>query len=133
VRKEVSRNLGVVSVVETHRPADRVQLVVSARTDRIGAVFDEQPDDGEIAALSGKVNRERVVSLIPDVRVGAAIEQRFHNRFVGDAEMQRRPKPGVGRQRSALVDEVRMLVNDRDNARLVALAGRVEQRDQRCL
>ncbi len=87
VRKEVARDFGVVGVVETHGPSDRVQLVVGARTDRIGTVFDEQPDDGEIAALGGKVNGERVVSLIPDVRVGAAIEQHFHHRFVADAEM----------------------------------------------
>ena len=52
---------------------------------------------GEIAALGGKVNRERVVSLIPDVRIGAAIEQRLHHRFVADAEMQRRPQSRVGR------------------------------------
>ena len=93
MRKEVARDFGVVGVVETHGPADHVQLVVSARTDRIGAVFDEQLDDGEIAALGGKVNRERVVSLIADVRVGAAIEQRSS-------------RPLRGRRRSAAPSEV---------------------------
>ena len=38
MRKEVPRDLGVVGVVETHGPADHVQVVVSARTDRIGTV-----------------------------------------------------------------------------------------------
>ena len=75
MRKEVARDLGVVGIVETHGPADRVQLVAGAGTDRIGAVFDEQLDDGEIAALGGKVNGERVVSLIPDVRVSEPVEE----------------------------------------------------------
>ena len=95
MREEVPRDLGVVGVVETDGPADRVQFVVSARSDGIGAVFDEQLDDVEIAALGRKMHRVRGVPFITDIRVGAAIEQRFHNRFVADAEMQRRPKSRV--------------------------------------
>jgi hypothetical protein len=133
VRQEIPRDLGVVGVVETHGPADHVQFVVSARSDGVGAVFDEQRDDGEIAALGRKMHRVRVAPFITDIRIGAAIEQHSHNGFVADAEMQRRPTSRVAWERSALVDEVRVLVEDRGDPRRVALAGRVEQRGQRCL
>ena len=75
-----------VQVGAVARMLGRSSLRLSDET-KIGTVFDEQPHDGEIAALGGKVNGKRVVTLIPDVRVGAAIEQRFHHCFVADAEM----------------------------------------------
>ena len=118
---------GMGRVVETHRPAEHVQLVHCARADRIRTVFDEQLDDREVAALGGKMNRVRVVPLISDVRVGAAVEQRPHNRFVPHAEMQRRPQAGIAGQRPAFVDDARMFVEDcGDDGDASSAAGRGE-------
>ena len=83
---------------------------------------------GEVAALGGEVNRVRVVAVVPDVRIGAAIEQRLHHRFVAHAEMQRRSQAGVPGQRPAFVDDGRMLVEDRGNGGGVASGGGGEQR-----
>ncbi len=47
------------------------------------------------------MNREGVVALVADVRVGAALEQSSHDRFVSTAEMQRGAQTGIARQRAA--------------------------------
>ena len=76
-------------------------------------MFDEQLDDGEVAAFGGEVKWERVVSVVADVRIGAAFEQRPHDGFVSRAEMQRRAQAGIAGERAALVDDGRMFVEDR--------------------
>ena len=101
----------LVRVSEAGRPADDVEpVIVDLASGGLRAVVDEQLDDGQIAALCGKVQRERVVSLITDVRVGAAIEEQFDDRFVMHAEVQRGAESGVPLQRTALVDDVGLRV-----------------------
>jgi hypothetical protein len=62
-----------------------------AGADWIRAVLDEQRDDGEIAALGGEMDRIRVVAVVADVRIGAALEEQAHDCFVAHAEVERRP------------------------------------------
>ncbi len=50
-------------------------MVVYFAGDRLRAMFDQQANDLEVAALGGEMQRERVVALVADVRVGAAIEK----------------------------------------------------------
>ena len=82
---------------------------------------------GEVAAFGGEVKRKGVVSFIPDIRIGAALEQRPDDRFVAGAEVQRRTRPCVAWQRAALVDDVGRFVEDRGDRSGIALAGRREQ------
>ncbi len=94
---------------EAGRPADDIQLVVvDLASNCLRAVFDEQPDDLEVAVLRGEMQRKRVVAFVADVRVRAAREQRSNDRLVADTEMQRGSESDVPGQRGAFVDDVGM-------------------------
>ena len=80
-----------------------------AGANRIRAVFDKELDDREVAALGGKMNRERVIAVVADVGVGAAFEQRLHDGFVPRAEVQRGPPACMPRQHATLVDEIKLI------------------------
>ena len=74
-------------VLKTDGPTGHVELVRGAGADGIRAVVDEHPDDRQIAALGREVNRIRVVAFIPDIRIGAALQQRLDEGFVPDGEV----------------------------------------------
>ena len=78
-----------------------------------------------------KVNGKRVVSVVAYVRIGAAFEQRPHNGLVPRAKVQRRAQTRIAWERAALVDDVGMLVEDRNHRGAVAFASRGQQRRQR--
>jgi hypothetical protein len=129
--EQVASHIELHRVVEADRPAEHVEIVRRAGADWIRAVLDEQPDDGEIAALGGEMDRIRVVAVVADVRIGAALEEQAHDCFVAHAEVERRPPARVGRQLAALVDDGRVAVEDRADGGGVARAGCREQRRQR--
>ena len=108
VGEEVIDDL-LVGLAEDRRPADDFELVVVAGANRIGTVLHEEPDDGERVGLGDKMQREGIVALVADVRVGAALEERRDDTFVLHAEVERRAQPRMPRQHAALVDESRGL------------------------
>ena len=81
-------------------------------------------------ALGSEVDGRGVVTLVADVRIGAAFEQDAYDRLVARAKVDRRPQAGVARQRAALVDEMRMGVEDGVNRVGVALRRGHQQRDR---
>ena len=109
VRQQVVDDLGMdLDAGKARRPADDVELViVDLAGDGLRAVFDEQPDDREVAALGGEMQRERVVAFVADVRIGAALRAASGRRpRACAAEVQRRPQSGMPLERAALVDDV---------------------------
>ena len=130
--KQVARDIHVGCVVEADCPAKHVELVPGVSADRICAMFDEQSDDRHVPALGGEVNWVGVVSFVPDVRIGAAIEQRAHHCFVFHAEMERRAQAGMAGERPALVDGGRMCVDDCGDGRRVTSGSGGEQLGQWC-
>ena len=95
---------------ETGRPPDDLQLVTVAVADEIGSVFDEQADDWEVLPLGREMQRDGVVSFVPDVGIGAALEQEPYDRLVPHAEMEGGAQAGVPGELSSLVDDVPVFV-----------------------
>ena len=93
-------------------PAEHLELVAVAGTDRIGPVLDQQSNDAEMLFLRGEVQRHRVVALVADVGIGAAIEQPLDGRLVAavDLGMQGRPRAPMAGKAASLVDDARVRV-----------------------
>ncbi len=102
-------------------------MVVDFACDRLRAVLDQERDDRAIAAFGGKMQWKRVVSLVADVRVRAAIEKELDDRFMLDAEVEGGTQTRVPHQRAALVDDLRMRVEHRTDARGISGVSRREQ------
>ena len=97
MRQQVVHDLAIdLEIAEGGRPPDDVELViVNLAGNGLGSVFDQQPDDGEVATLHREMQRKRVVPFVADVGVCAALEQHADDRFVVDAEVQRRAQAAV--------------------------------------
>jgi len=129
VGEEVLGDIDVQRICETHRPADDFELVHVARADRVGAMRDQLSDDVELPALSGEVQRKRVISLVSNVRVGAALEQEIDHLLVHAVhrEVERGAFSGVTGQCGASVDDIGMVVEHTSDARFVATLSAGEQ------
>ena len=67
-----------------------------------------------VIGLGDKMQREGIVTLVADVRVGAALEERRDDTFVLHAEVERRAQSRMPRQHAALVDEIGVSIKDCD-------------------
>src|SRR5687767_1257565 len=110
VGEEVGRNIGVVCVIPAHCPAEHVQLVHCAAADCVRTMLHEQTYDGHVAVLRREVQRHRVIAIVTDVRIGAALEQQSHHCFVRDCVMQCSARTIVAGYYSAFVDDVGVCV-----------------------
>ncbi len=63
--RKVLRNLGVIGVFETGRPAEDGELVQVAVADRVGAMLDQLLHHGEVAAFRGEMERRGIDPLRP--------------------------------------------------------------------
>src|SRR5690606_22273858 len=71
------------------RPSDDVEtVIVGFAGGRLRAMLDEKFDDRQMAALGRKVQRERVVTFVTDIRIRTAFEQRPDDLDGVDADMQ---------------------------------------------
>jgi hypothetical protein len=72
VLEQVTRHLDLRDVVEAHGPSEHVEQVGRPGATRVGAVFDQELYDREVASFGSEVNRVCVVAFIANVRVGSA-------------------------------------------------------------
>ncbi len=105
VSEQVSGDLFVIDRVEADGPTQHIQQVPRALADRVGTVLDEKPYNPDVAALRGEVQRHRVVPFVTYVRIGAAPEQQPYDGFVMNPEVERGALAGVAPERTALVDD----------------------------
>ena len=118
-----------VHVFPGSRPANDAEFMVIAFTDGIGAVFDEETNEGEELLFRGKVQRVGIVALAANVRVGAVLEEKPHSRFAlsKDSVMQSSSHAGPG----GFVDQARISCEQGIEARKIATACRILQRSDR--
>src|SRR5215831_10474999 len=120
---------------EHGRPADDLELVPVAGADGVGAVLYEKSDDSDMLLFGSEMERHRIVAVVSDVRISAAIEQQSHRGFVASAhrEMERRAFAEMPFEIPACADDSRICIEQFGDARDIAASGRVEQRDERVL
>ena len=75
-------------------------------------MLDEQSDDGEVLVLRGEVQWHRVVTLIANVRIGAALEEHSDNSLVLDTEMQCRAKSVVTLELATPTHDLRIAIEN---------------------
>ncbi len=130
VREQVVHELGV-ALAKAGRPPDDLELVAITGTDRVGPMLDEQPDDPQVAALNGKVERHGVVAFVTDVRIGTTSEQGLDDVEVMHAKVEGGSQSRVAGKRAAIADDAGMGIGHRGNCCCVAFAGGHEQVRQR--
>ncbi len=62
-------------------PADDAKFVIVAFANGIATALDQETNDREQLLLSGKVQRIGIIPLASNVRIGAAVEEKFHPSF----------------------------------------------------
>ncbi len=129
VCEQVLHQLHALLAREDSRPADDIQLVEVAASDGVGAVFDEQVHDVQRHVFGSEVQRCRAVALVPDVRIGAAFEEKGHHRrtVAVHGEVQSSAPARVPFERRALVHDVGVRIQKRGDPRNVAALGAGEE------
>jgi hypothetical protein len=129
VRKQIARDVCVRRVLEADGPADGIELMARAGANGVRPVFDEELDDRQLSSFGGEMDWIRLIALIANVRIGAALEEQAHDGLVVDAEMKCRSQAGIV-ERSSFVDQGGMSVEDPCDFLCVTASGRLKKRRQ---